>query len=1568
MPAIKVTLLSRFVSTSVILPERCAGQYWVRAANQQGKLVNVIAIEAIQGPEPDAPAQWNLVSNRRFRAFASYDDKRTSIPLELRTLYQVDSADKKNSYALYSEPLSDDRKRYSACKITRNSAVLTIGRNEGCQVIYKSNYVSDRHAQLSVSNGKVSLRDLGSTNHTYVNGKAVAEAELKTGDIISIFGLQIIVTGQFLFLNNPDGRVTIHSDAIEEYHVPVSTPPHSDDFEDGDTELNTAIAEDEAGGYYYRAPRFKQDADVFELKLDSPPGNQNKEEMPMAMVLGPSMTMGLAAMTTGTFSVINAMGRNDITSAIPSLVMSVSMLMGTMLWPTITRTYQRRLNRAKEERRQAAYNRYLEQMERLIAEETARQEDILRKNDVDLDTCVQRITGSVPQIWERTRKHSDFLSLRLGSGSLPLRANIRCPERRFTVEDDSLTELAYQFGERDRLLTDVPVCLQLDKHYVSGVYAPRERLLAYAKELIVRLITLHAYDEVKIALICDVRDADEFSFLRWLPFSMDRKMGARYLATTSDQAKVLSAVMDKTIEYRKALSQEQMLDEKPYYVIICLDKELALKTECVRRILEYKSNLRFSVLSFFERLEDLPKECSAVVELKNADEGNLTIIHDVSDAPIPFWLDKSQSVDLRSITRVLANLEVDSLDSSYTLPSKFTFFEMLGLGMAEHLNLLERWSSNDPTKSLAAPIGVDKYGEPFKLDLHERAHGPHGLVAGMTGSGKSELIISYILSMAVSYHPYEVAFILIDYKGGGMAKPFEKLPHTAGVITNLDGNSIQRALASLNSEIHRRERIFQEASERYHISNIDIYKYQKLYRDKRVSDPLPHLFVISDEFAELKKDQPEFMAELTSAARVGRSLGVHLILATQKPAGVVDDQIRSNSRFRICLKVQDAGDSGEMLGRPEAAALTEAGRFYLQVGYNEVFELGQSAWSGAPYYPSPRVIKERDDAVSVIDANGRVIAEANTERFPNIKEPRKQLDVIVEHIRSVAQKDGIAQWKMWLDPIPAAIYIDELEKKYPETGKQHQPFILNPVIGEADDPAHQLQTVLSLPLSSEGNALVYGSAGSGKAMFLEAMCYSLLKNHAPGEVNLYILDFGAETLTAFAPAPHVGDVILAGDTERVNRLFTMLLKTLGKRKKLLSEYGGNLIHYNAQAAEPEANIVVVINNYAAFSELFDEKSAEMLLLAREGTKYGIYFVLTCTGVNSVRLNLRQNFKQVYCLRLNQDEDYSSVVGKTNGVYPEPYAGRGIYRRSKDEVLEFQSAMLTDSGVSTQFIQSFARGLSGKHAGRKAAAVPVLPASVTRELLAPYVREKDLSSVPVAICKDTLNPEYWDFTASPVNLVLAQNREWQSFGRALVSMLTECYGVETWVFAPAEAPGGGAVRASRLFQTAGECSGGAKEIYNLILRRFQENKECISHGDQPPKFAQVFVLIESVSALKAMLESVPAQDQEPAPINYIQVALEKCESAYQVCFLVEEGAGTLTPFTAEGWYRTHIRGNTGFWVGAGFNSQYRFNITQRPTPAQEETQKDSGYLVRDRVISNVKFLHEQEDAQNEEIPC
>lgn len=1547
----KLTLFTRTIFDVMTLPQKHAGQYWLCSRNSSGKAHRVLAVEGVRPAKGESTGRWELRSNTRYQIVSQDGAPLSRVPLELLSMYTIRSVDGHCEYRLFTEPLSSDRKHYQAYEILPGAEPLEIGRSDGCDIHYACPYVGKHHAALLFSGSNIRVIDNNSLNRTFVNGRAVQQVVTKPGDVLYIMGMQIVLTRRYLFINNPDGKVKIQSRwlRVHHAHVGLAAPPTEEDTPESA----------EFDDYYYRQPRFKRDVEPFKLTLDAPPNSQINDETPMIMALGPSVTMGMASATTAAFAVVNAANTGNVTSAIPSIVMSFGMLSGTLLWPTITKNYQKKLKIKKENARQTTYSAYLQQMDQKITQEIGRQEQILRENDSTAADYYARVTGKPLQIWERTPKHSDFLRLRLGCGRLPLNADIQYPQRHFAVEQDNLMEAMYQFGETERWLQDVPICLPLTEHFISGVYGSPGQLLRYAKSLILQLTVLHSYDEVKLVLLYDESQESLLSFSRFLPHCMDNEQRIRYIATNPEEAKNLSTDLEPVIDRRKQMNGEDLEDEESYYVVLCLDKKLAAKAEFIRSLLESKENIRFSVISLYERLKDLPKECTAVIGLDEGAGGTLTLLNGVSGMPIPFQVDDLSGLNMDVVSGVLSNTLLNVTDSAFQLPKKYTFLEMLDIGMVEHLNLLENWSSNNPTKSLAAPIGIDPSGELFYLDLHEKAHGPHGLVAGMTGSGKSETIISYILAMALNYHPNEVAFILIDYKGGGMAKAFENLPHTAGIITNLDGNAINRSLVSLQSELHRRELIFQQVSAQHHVSNIDIYKYQKLYREGKVSKALPHLIIISDEFAELKKDQPEFMTALTSAARVGRSLGVHLILATQKPGGVVDDQIRSNSRFRLCLKVQDRGDSSEMLGRPEAASLVETGRFYLQVGNNELFKLGQSAWAGAPYYCSPKTIKERDDGISVINTNGRVIAEANIDRFAGRKDAPKQLDAITAYIRKVSREEQIPSWKMWMDPIADNIFVEDLAKKYPSASGS--PFTLAPIVGEYDDPAHQSQNVFRVPLTQEGNTIIYGSAGSGKSMFLETMCYWLISRHSPDQVNLYIMDFGSETMTAFSGAPHVGDVILSREQEKVANLFKLLHGELNIRKKLIAQFGGALEQYNSQASYPLANIVVIVNNYANFTELYENHLGDISFLTREGTRYGIYFVLSCTGINNVRLNLLQNFKCIYCLQMNNPNDYASVVGKTNGLVLGKAKGRGMIRLDK-QVLEFQTAQVKAEAPHA-FFRSFCAELADKFVGKQARNVPILPEAVTIPYLSRHIRPGSLSAVPVGVEKETLEIARVDFAAHPVHIVLAQSQEWDSFVNGLAAMVCGPCGINTILLAPGGCAdtlaGGGKLT---VCTNRNSCVQAVCDIFSEVRHRNNTYKTELEEGRSAPTFEPLFVVIKSISQLKSLLEGYVSETPEAAddtPMNRLQLAMEKCAAAYRVCFVVAENIQTIAPFTSGKWYKTQITGSSGIWIGNGISSQYRLTVNKKPQGFSGELDHHFGFLVKNATAALVKFLQHQE---------
>lgn len=1517
-----VTAISKSHINSISLPGKIKGQFWLYETSNTGneRLVNIEGVSDT----------WIMKSTRQVKILDSHNNALKTTAIAPQSIYVLGKPNGEKVF-VFTEPITEDRQIFTKY-LVKDDVDLTIGRTEQNDVCYPNKVVSSKHATLSYRGGKWFIQDTNSTNGTFVNGMRATKMELSVGDTIFIMGLKIVIGRNIIAFNNPDGQVQISSKLKKFVNQSVEPVEEDDEYE---------LAEKE---HFYRSPRFKRDIETATFKIDSPPTSPVSEEMPWLLVMGSSMAMGMMSLVT----LVSAIASMNITS----MVMGGSMLLGTVFLPVITRSYEKKYRKKKEALRQKKYREYLDRVAVKINEACQLQEEILHENHVTIQECERRIRDTQRNLWERGLRQNDFLRVRVGSGEGVLDAEISYSERKFSLDDDNLQEELYTLCEKEKPLHNIPITYSLFENHISGVIGEKKQVAEFAKGLIIQLAALYSYDEVKFVCLFDQEEENQFGFVKWLPhvWSDDNKF--RFIATNANEMKEVSAYFERVIENREQINDADMEDVKPYYIFFSMSKHLASRAEMMRKILAKKENIHMSIVTFYEELRSLPKECSMVVRLDGA-SGTLFDKNDISGKITEFTPDINLSQNPMELSVALANTSLDTTATSFQLPGMITFMELFGVGNVEHLNALTRWRENDPTKSLQAAVGVDTYGETFMLDLHEKFHGPHGLVAGMTGSGKSEFIITYILSLAVNYHPEEVAFILIDYKGGGMAKSFENLPHTAGIITNLDGSAIKRSLVSIESELKRRQAIFAQASKKVGVSNIDIYKYQKLYREGTVTEPLQHLFIISDEFAELKTQQPEFMTQLVSAARIGRSLGVHLILATQKPSGVVDDQIWSNSKFRVCLKVQERADSMDMLKRPDAAELTDTGRFYLQVGYNELFELGQSAWSGAPYYPSDRVVKEKDHSVVVIDTNGHTIKQVKMDKkralFQNAK---KQLDVITEYLRSIAEDEGIKIKPLWLDPIPALILLDEVKQKYKTTTEK---FVLNPVIGEYDDPAHQRQCVLRLPLSKEGNTVIYGVAGSGKTTFLNGMIYSLITEHTPEEVNLYVLDFASETLRAFAKAPHVGDVILSYEAEKVSNLFKMLQSEVEKRKKLFADYGGDYVSYLKSSGKTLPSIVVAINNFAAFTEAYEEKEEAVSYLSREGTKYGVYFVLTALGTGAVRFRLLQNFKQLLVLQLNDETDYSSVVGKTDGLFPSKYKGRGLIKR--DELYEFQLASLTENDAPFAFIQETCKGLVEKWEGETARKIPILPDKVNIEFLRNYVDTNKRLNIPVGVEKNSLNVHRYPFHTAYISMVMSAGLEYQEF----VSDMTALIGAATEVNAIAfDMPKviGSVSGSVDVYTTAKECEDQIARLFELVLYRNNTYKEALERGDEVENFEHLFVIINSLSMLKAALS-----DQGKEKLALI---LEKGTIEYNVNIVIGEQVKNISSVSFEKWYKANVSPSDGLWIGNGITEQYQMKANKTTSEMHEDITPEFGYsLIKGKCVKLKLLNNKAEEEEDDE---
>ena len=1520
-----VNLIKSARMFSLTLPQKIKGKYWVTDLDENDNIRDLISVEA----QDD---KWIVKSNNTVSIVDPATGNKTEAFLTNETFLNVKIADSNEEAILFTEDVDLSRQTLTRINIT-DADILFIGRDSSNNLFYNNPFVSGQHAKLAYDGSEWSITDLGSKNGTYVNGYRIQSQKLNHGDFIYIMGLKIVVSGGFLALNNPGEKLKIKASSLELLQ-PVNHIQREPECI-------------ESENYFSRSPRFHREINDATIVIDPPPAPPKLDSVPLALMLGPSITMGMTSVSTGILTLSNVMASGgNIRQALPTLIMSFSMLLGTILWPILTKKYEKKQKLKAEKERQDKYLAYLSEIGDRIRAVNREQCDIMNTNLVTQEECAVRIAKTKDNLWERVIGQTDFLRLRLGIGSLPARLELKYPEKKFTLEDDTLQNAMLSLAEEPKVLKPVPISIPLTECIAAGVYGKKHNTDNMIKALIMQMISLHSYDELKIMLIIDKAEYETWSFVKNIPHFWNNEKTVRFFAATNDDTKELSAYIEKMIAPRAELNNAAIEDMSPYYVIIVTDKQMARKFAGLQLILNNKENLGCSIIFAHEKISDFPKETSKVILADGAD----SLVFDKNDTTgrrVGFTADSANEAVLDHLSSIIANIELDISDSSYSLPSMLTFLEMFNVGKVEHLNSLTRWKENNPTKSLQTPIGVDTFGDLFTLDLHEKFHGPHGLVAGMTGSGKSEFLITFILSLAVNYHPDEVSFILIDYKGGGVAGAFEdkdkgiKLPHLAGVITNLDGSAINRTLVSFQSERRRREAILNRARKIANEGTMDIYKYQQLYRDKVVTEPLPHLFIIADEFAELKAQQPDFMQQLISLARVGRSLGIHLILATQKPSGVVDDQIWSNSKFRVCLKVQEKADSQDMIKRPDAAELSHTGRFYLQVGFNEFFALGQSAWCGADYVPVDTVEKAVDNSIQVIDNIGRPIITVRPPKKTTGSNSIKQIVAIVNYLSFLADEEHISVRSLWLDPIPALIYVADVEEKYSYVASK---FELNPVIGEYDDPFNQRQGMLTVPFFTDGNCLIYGSTGNGKTTFITTLVYSLIKHHSASEVNIYIMDFGSETMRAFEKAPQVGDVILSSHVEKVNNLFKMLKREIEERKIKFSDYGGDYGSYCRNGNEDKPNIVVILNNYSAFVELYEDYQDEFTILSRDASKYGIYFVVTAGSTNAVRYRTQQNFKMIFTMQLNDATDYAVIVGKTDGLTPSKYKGRGLV--ALDKVYEFQTAYSSGDADILEYIRQYCLELA-KTSMVKACTVPVLPDVVTYDFVASSVNTSE--SIPVGVNKATLDIASINLESAVIYPIISQDAEYlASFANVFGKV---CSDVCKTSIIDSE---------SVLNSTIGVTSAEqyeefVKGLFDEMVIRNNLYKDSNLNKDVLKNYREQIIVIVGIKKFVDMLS--------PDGKDKFLTLIDKAEAFYKIHFVALETASQFNTLCFEARIKNKLVQNEGVWIGDGVVDQYLLKINKITSNLYEEIGADSGYQISRGRPKLIKLLSNGEDVLN-----
>lgn len=1344
----------------------------------------------------------------------------------------------------------------------------------------------------------------------------------------------IIITG-VRPLNNPSGQAALETDSA------IHRPPE-----------------------FPRAPReyipFPDDeiSILMPPATPSPPGSSLLTSI--LPILGVLLMVGFAVYSA------NATAQGQTTGipifALLSLPMALMSFAGgfTKYW------LDRKKYKQQLELRKTSYEKYLEKKTAELIEISQLQREASIAAHPSLSNCAQIAKLRTPtKLWDRENGDPDFLDIRLGIGETSSTFLVNVPEpSQFQITPDPLEENSRALAPRFAKVNNIAVALPLTRVGAAGWVGKSTELVKNVRASIIHLTTHHAPSEVKIVVLSSKKEAQEWDWIRWLPHNWSDGREIRFFANNkASQASVLAHIENilKQRANQQISRQESDVLPSPVFVIVIADINIWRGPEAIKfapvldLILKNGSALGAFPLFLAGQISRVPKACKAIVDLQSSP----AILKFLGTSPQKFNFspDVNDLTEAWDFAQTLAPIRLgEAGGGAANLPGNVTLLELIGATSMNEINVLEVWNQSRPFDTLAVPVGTGAGGKRLLLDLHEKFHGPHGLVAGTTGSGKTALLSTYLALAALHYHPHELGFIGIDFKGGDLIRELKDLPHMIGTMTNLDGSGTDRAIKILRGEIKKRQNRFNRAG----IGNI--YDYQRMYRQKAldVTEPMPHLVIVCDEFAELKKEQPEFIRELVSISRVGRSLGIHLILATQKPAGVVSDEIWANSHFHLCLKVASLEDSREMLRRPEAAEITQKGRAYFQVGMNEVFELFQAAWGDAPYAPN--------DTLSQQPHISRVKADGSREEIwpPKITSAgtgRTQIQELAAHIINTCHQNNIKRLEGIWPPALSEHAGKTLKEILPTSGWNGKTWKnpsrhIHPTMGILDNPDQQRQELLKIDLENNGHFAIFGSPGTGKTTAIQTLVTSLALQHTPEQVHIYLLDFSGRSLNIFENLPHVGAVITNGENERLHRLFTLLNEEIERRKKLV-EQDQNLNSYRISHPEnKEAEIVVVLDGYSHFAESFKLQTYtfeidNIIKLASQGGNLGIHLLVSTDLVKSFPSKLLGNIRDVATTELNDAADYVSIVGRTGGLYPpKDSPGRGLIKGVP--VMEFQTALPASSPLE---VKSMAEDMDKAWQGDRPRQVPVLPeiTGLSELLIRGTKPTQSLPGLPVSISLDLSKPDLPPFEFSFATAThfwisgLPQSGK-TSLLQTWLLALAECYPPEIFRFFLVDLGWGNL----ETLKTLPHCIDCINDIADLkisdaktsdLKERLQEHLNIDFSGPKPSALSgsskpTVIFAVDGMGALQKGLADTAALKNRDFILSLLRVKNARFHLL-----------GTGVPTEFGGGVTTNPIGETlrsfqsGIWLGDGTNGEAtNFNFQFAPGETLKGLPKGSAFSV------------------------
>jgi len=964
----------------------------------------------------------------------------------------------------------------------------------------------------------------------------------------------------------------------------------------------------------------------------------------------------------------------------------------------------------------------------LVAERTDRRHAI-----PDPATVLSLGTGPRTRLWERRRTDRDHLLIRVGTGQMDSEVVLDDPEQL-----DHKRQVTWK-------IEDAPVALSLRSLGVIGMAGPGDSARAMGRWAVAQTAALHSPMDVQFYVLSENSAQESWDWTRWLPHAkpgsgqdvnvligtdaetvgarigeLTQLLDARKKAAEQNKGQGVGfsdpdivVVWDGSRRLRSLPGVVRILREGPAVNLyaLCLDaEERFLPGECQAYVVAEPPAQEYDHLqqaqtqqvagggfpgfpsfqAWHQNTTEEPGQSAVPDKLRlRVEEAGVERIKDVRpDFVSPAWC-----LRLARALSPLRDISGETEDSA--LPSASRLLDVLQLEPPTSDAIVARWRMGG--QSTMAVIG-ESYDGPFGIDI--RKDGPHGLIAGTTGSGKSELLQTIVAALAVANTPENMTFVLVDYKGGAAFKDCVHLPHTVGMVTDLDAHLVERALESLGAELHRREHILAAADAK------DIEDYQDLVRRDPSHAPVPRLLIVIDEFASMVRDLPDFVTGLVNIAQRGRSLGIHLLLATQRPSGVVSPEIRANTNLRIALRVTDGGESSDVIDSPEAGHISKStpGRAYVRLGHASLVPFQSGRVGGRrPGAADPAVLMPWVGPLSWEDLGRAALVKPKAESRED--EEITDLKVLVDTIRDANRSLGIPpQHSPWLPALDEQLLLDDIQVPAFAGG----PGKLAPApYGVEDLPALQARRPVSVDFASFGHLMIGGAPRSGRSQVLRTLAGSIAQTHSVADVHMYGIDCGNGALNALTRLPHVGAVVGRNQTERVVRLVNRLKGEMDRRQNLLADKGfADIGEQRASVAEDERlpHIVVLLDRWEGWVPTLGEVdhgslTDELQTMMREGASVGIHLVLT--GDRTLLVGrIATLTEDKYGLRLADRSDFSALGIPARKVPEEIPPGRGFRNEFGTET---QFALLSED--TTGQGQAAALAAIGEAAAARDAAVP-----------------------------------------------------------------------------------------------------------------------------------------------------------------------------------------------------------------------------------------------------------------------